>query len=215
MDRDKTFIIAVAAPIGGGKTSLVTAIADALHDAATVHFDHYERLTAQPLDYVIRWMKNGADANDFQFPGLVRDLEKLKRGESVVDPMTKVRVPSKKYIVFEMPMGKEHKETAEYIDLLLWVDIPLDMALARKLREFTGAFLKTHNPLKQREFIIWLDAYIGNYLKAVGNVLRIQQERVSKKADIIVDGTRDLETMTRYSVQMILAKTSSQGSVNP
>ena len=202
------YVIAVAAPIGGGKTSLVNAIADGLQDAAIVRFDHYETLTEQPVDHLIQWMEHGANANDFRFPGLRRDLEKLKRGESVVDPMTNEIVPSKKYIIFEMPIGKEHKETAECVDLLLWVEIPLDMALARKLREFTDAFLKRYDQVKQKDFVIWLDAYLENYLKAVGNVLRIQKERVSVKADIIVDGTRDLETMTQYSIKMILAKTT-------
>ncbi len=208
MVQDMTYVVAVAAPIGGGKTSLVTAIADGLHDAAIVRFDHYEKLTEQSVDHLIQWMKNGADADAFRFPGLGRDLEKLKRGESIVDPLTNVKVPSKKYIIFEMPLGKEHKETAEYIDLLLWVEIPLDMALARKLREFTGAFLKGYDQAKQKDFIIWLDTYLENYLKAVGNILRIQRERVSVKADIIVDGTKDLETMTQYSIKMILEKTT-------
>lgn len=208
MVQDMTYVVAVAAPIGGGKTSLVASIADALRDAATLHFDHYEKLTEQPVDHLIKWMKNGANANDFRLPGLERDLEKLKRGESIVDPMTNVEVPSKKYIIFEMPLGKEHKETAKYIDLLLWVEIPLDMALARKLREFTSAFLKRYDQLKQKNFIIWLDAYLDNYLKAVGDVLRMQKEKVGATADIIVDGTKDLETMTQYSIKMILAKTA-------
>jgi uridine kinase len=208
MVRDMNYVVAVAAPIGGGKTSLVTEIANGLHDAAIVRFDHYENLTEQSVDQLIQWMENGADADAFRFPGLRRDLEKLKRGESVVDPLTYVKVPSKKYIIFEMPLGREHKETAEYIDLLLWVEIPLDIALARKLREFTGDCVRRYDQVRQKDFIIWLDAYLENYLKAVGNILRIQKERVSVKADIIVDGTKDLETMTRYSIKMILAKTT-------
>lgn len=201
-----TYVVAVAAPIGGGKTSLVTAIASALQDAATIHFDHYEKITEQPVDHLVQWLKKGADFCDFKVPGLAGDLEKLKQGKSIVDPVTKKDIKPRKYVIFEMPLGREHRDTASYIDLLLWVDIPLDVALARKLRQFTGSFLKRFDPLRQRDFILWLDAYLENYIKAVGHVLRIQEERVKPMADVIVDGTQDLERMTRYSTKMIQLK---------
>ena len=36
-----SYIVAVAAPVGGGKTSLVKAIAEQIGDASTLHYDDY------------------------------------------------------------------------------------------------------------------------------------------------------------------------------
>lgn len=202
------YVIAVAAPIGGGKSSLVKAIANKLNDATTIHFDNYEKASGEPVDYLIQWMKNGANFDDFNVPGLSKDIEKLKRGESIIDPLTNMEIPSKKYIIFEMPLGRELKATAEYIDLLIWIEIALDIALARKVKEFTGDFLENHKQERHKECLIWLDEYLDNYLKIVRDVLQIQKKKVSANADIIIDGQNDFETMVQHATEEILNRTS-------
>ena len=199
-----THIIAVAAPIGGGKTSLVRAIADKLGTASTIHFDHYEKITQEPVNNLLQWMKNGADFNDFPIPGLADDIEKLKLGKTIIDPLTNEGVPSEKYIIFEMPFGKEHQETAEHIDLLLWVEIPLDIALARKVKEFTHIFLSDPDQGNHEDFIDWLDQYLDNYLTVVRDVLHIQKKKVSTNADIIINGQNSLDVMVQHAVNEIV-----------
>ena len=200
------YIIAVAAPIGGGKTSFVTEIAKRLNDATTIHYDRYEKITEEPAHNLLQWLKNGANFNDFIIPNLSDDLEKLKRGEPIVDPLTNTEIPSKKYIIIEMPLGKEHENTAKYIDLLIWIEIPLDIALARKLKEFTGLFLAKHRQETYKDRIIWLDTYLDNYLQVIGKVLQMQKTKVSANADIIIDGQSDVETMLQHATQEILNK---------
>jgi uridine kinase len=198
------YIVAVAAPIGAGKTSLVKAIANKLKDATTIHYDSYEKASEEPVQHLMQWIKNGANFDHFTVPNLATDLRKLKRGESVIDPLTTMEIPSHKYIIFEMPLGKEHKDTAEYIDLLIWIEIPLDIALARKVREFTGIFLAKHKQEMLRDSILWLDKYLENYLGIVRDVLQIQKKRVSVKADVVIDGQSDFETMVQLATREIL-----------
>jgi len=204
-------VVAVSAPIGGGKTTIVKAIAKQLRDAAIIYFDHYERLTQEPVHSLAEWMKKGANADDFIVPNLSDDLKKLKSGESVIDPLTHEEITSKEYIIFEMPMGREHRDTARYIDLLIWIDIPLDLALARKLKEFTGSFLRENRDNLSKKFIIWMDQYLDNYLNVVREVLQIQKQRVSANADIIINGERRFETMVQQAVDKILDKIPSEG----
>jgi len=201
------YVVAVAAPIGGGKTSLVEAIANKLKDATTIHYDHYEKATQEPVHNLVQWMKNGANFNYFIAPKLSNDLNKLKRGESVIDPLTKMEVASRKYIIFEMPLGKEHEDTKGYIDLLIWIEIPLDIALARKVKEFTGMFLTKHKQEGYKDCVVWLNKYIDNYLNVVRDVLQIQKKKVRANADIIIDGQLDFETMVQNATQEILNKT--------
>ncbi len=199
-------VIAVAAPIGGGKTALVKAIANRLNDSATIFFDHYEKITESPVQDLKKWIAEGASFDDFPVPGLADDLKKLKQGESVYNPLTRTNAGPARYIIFEMPLGKEQKETAGYIDLLIWIDIPPEIALAQKLKEFTGDFLAGVIDPNPGKLIVWMDKYLDNYLKVVRKVLQIQQQKVSRNADIIIDGMRDIETMALQATREILAR---------
>jgi len=196
-------IIAVAAPIGGGKTSFVKAIAQRLNDAATIFYDHYEKATGQPVHNLIQWMKNGADFNDFIIPGLAGDLKKLKQGESVTDPATFLEIPSKKFTVLEMPLGKAHRDTAKFIDLLIWIEVPMDIALARKIKEFAENFMGEDKQEVCREHMHWINQYLDNYLNVVRHVLHLQVKRVSADADIILDGQGNFKDMAKYAVKEI------------
>lgn len=197
------YVIAVAGPIGSGKSSLVKALVHQLQDAATLSFDHYEGITRKAPHELVQWMQDGANFDRFIIPGLADDLEKLKRGEAVTDPVSAEIIQPAKYIVFEMPFGRAHTETAPYIDLMLWIDIPLDVALARKLREHSGVFLERVQPDKHHECLSWLNGFLDNYLIFVHDIMKIQHNQVRPGADLLLDGTSDLESLSRKASQFI------------
>ena len=184
-----TFIIAVAAPIGGGKTALVKGLAQALNGASTLHFDDYELATRKTPEELARWLAAGADFNELSAPGLLSALQALKRGEPVSDPAGGQAILPGDCLILEMPLGRAYAETAELIDAVIWLDIPLDVALARKLREFTAQALadESEDPCG---FLRWLDAYLDQYAGQVRAILQLQQQRVAAGADIVLDGLR-------------------------
>jgi uridine kinase len=198
-------IIAVAAPIGGGKTTLVKAIAQRLDDAAMLFYDHYEKATQMPPRDLVRWMNAGADFNAFTIPGLAADLKRLQQGQPVNDPVTGIPIEPQKYTILEMPLGRAHRETAKFINLLVWIDVPLDMALARKIKAFARDSAQAR-PEHHRERMLWLDGYLNNYLQVVRGVLRLQAKIVRGGADVIIDGQQDVNAMTAYAVNAILGK---------
>jgi len=51
-------------------------------------------------------------------------------------------VGPRKYVLFETQFGRAHRETERHLDLLLWVDTPLDVALARSIRASIAGFLR-------------------------------------------------------------------------
>ena len=189
-----TFVIAVAAPIGGGKTALVKGLAQALNGASTLHFDHYELATRKTPEELARWLATGADFNELRAPGLLSALQALQRGEPVSDPASGQALLSGDYLILEMPLGRAYAETAELIDAVIWLDIPLDVALARKLREFTAQALADESE-DPREFLRWLDAYLDQYTEQVRAILRMQKQRVAAGADIVLDGLRPLHAL--------------------
>jgi uridine kinase len=200
-----SYVIAVAAPIGGGKSSLVKALARALHNAPTIHFDDYERATEMSVSELNEWMARGADFEELKAPNLANDLAALKFNSTVINSATQNEAKPDCYVVFEMPLGKEYKQTALLIDLLIWVDVPLDIALARKLKEFTATFLSSKQNSTQK-FVTFIDNYLNHYLTTVRNVLVTQEQRVRTNADIIVDGRNSLDAMVQQSLQEIMKK---------
>ncbi len=183
-----THIVVIAGPIGAGKTTLARALAAQLGDAAVLQFDAYERLTEQGLDTLARWLREGADFNAHAVPQLRADLEKLKRGEAITTPLGEP-VPARRWVLFEMPLGREHAETAPLIDLLIWIDLPPEIALARKLREFTAnAARENVTPAAAQDFAAWLHGYLEAYLLVVREVLAVQERRVRPGAELVIDG---------------------------
>lgn len=181
-------MIAVAAPIGGGKSALVQGLAAALGGAASLHFDDYELATRQSPEQLARWIAAGADFNSLRAPGFAAALHALRRGEAVADPAGAEPIRPSRFLVIEMPLGRAYAETAELIDFLVWVDTPLDLALARNLRSLTVAALAEN--ADPRGFLRWLDAYLGQYLDQVRLILELQRTRVAPAADLVLDGTR-------------------------
>ncbi len=168
-----SYVVAIAGPPGAGKSTLAHALAQTLGDAGVLEFDCYERATARSLEDLAQWLREGADFNALAAPGLREDLEQLKTSASP------------KYLLFEMPLGREHTPTAHLIDLLIWIDLPLDVALARKLRQIL------HSP--QGNALPWLHGYLEGYLTVVREVLVVQHDRVRPGADLFVDGSGDFQ----------------------
>ncbi len=201
-------IIAVAGPIGSGKSTLARGIASTLGDASVLYFDSHERASRRTPSDMIRWMREGADFNAFALPELVNDLAKLKNGVSVTDPLSGEPIAAARHIVFEMPLGREHRPTAPYIDLLVWIDVPLDMALARKTREYTELLLAEG---KGKDGLEWLRGYLYNYLTMIRPLMEIQVERVRPGADIIIDGHEEAQNQARRAVEEIRNRLSPPG----
>jgi thymidylate kinase len=196
------YVVGIAGPVGAGKSTLVEGLAARIGDAAVLSFDRYERITEQPIERIRLWMQNGADLDEMEIPGLARDLQALKEGRAVADPLTGAPVPARQVILFETQFGRRHAATGRHIDLMVWIDTPLDLALARKVRQFTSE-LDPRDDKAARDFGPWLREYLGNYLDVVGGLLRIQRETVGAGADLVLDGQRDPQALQAEVEQAI------------
>ncbi len=186
MTPARRYVVAIAGPTGSGKTALAQSLVAQLGDACALHMDDYERMTREPIGDVQRWAERGADFDELQVPLLGEHLARLKAGEPVGG------IVPRKYIVFETQFGRAHAATGALIDSLIWIDVPLEVALARKLKAFAAEALRDERP---RDRLAWLDAYLGNYLALVRRLLVLQAERVRPQADLVLDGSGALEPM--------------------
>jgi uridine kinase len=194
-------VIAVASGVGGGKSTLVQALAQALGERDVLAFDHFEEMTERPLAEACDWMLSGADPERLRVPGLSQALARLKAGHAVQDPLTGAQLAPRQHVIFEAPFGRWHAESGRYIDTLVWIDTPLDIALARKVRQLVATFDGPPASLAP-----WLREYLANYLEGVEALLRVQRERVRPGADIVVDGLAGPEVVARQVVKALSAR---------
>jgi uridine kinase len=195
-------VIAISGFPGSGKTSLMLELNKKI-DAVCIDYDDYQTITERPITEISKWMEEGANYDDFVAPTLVEDLRKLKQGQSITAPDGANIIEPTKCIFFETPLGREHQELGKNIDIAVWIDVPLDVALARNVQGFSRIFSGHHHPQELKDDLAWLDMYFGNYLEYVRPMLVSQQQRLQKSADIVIDGKPGLEAICSSFIDLL------------
>ena len=110
-----------------------------------LYFDDYEASSTYPD--ITQWLAQGADPNQFQTPQLSADLRTLCAGQAITLPHNGEIAQPAHVIVLEEPFGRERAEVADLIDFVICIDLPLEIALARKLLRMLGFFWPNKHPM--------------------------------------------------------------------
>lgn len=195
-------VVAIAAPIGGGKSALLNALALALGEIHTLCFDDYENATRKSGEEMDLWLAQGAVFDTLEAPGLTQDLATLRGGGTVANPLSGKPQCCSRYVLFEMPLGRAWSATAPSIDVLIWVDIDLDVALARRVGDITLNLQKQH-PTQMKAGLAWLHDYMATYIKTIHCVLDTQKRVVRPRADLVLDGSRSISVNVQHVLQYL------------
>ena len=183
-------VITIAAPPGGGKTTLSGRLSARLGDAPVLHFDDHEIATRRAPAEVEAWLDRGAPLAEIAAPGFAEGLARL-RGSGAA------------HILVDGPLGRAFPPTADLIDLVIYIDTPLDLALARVLRGQAAHAARAADPGAPRQFAQWLEAYLENYQGFIRRSYAMQREVVLPGADLVLDGALPMERLVDLALDAI------------
>ncbi len=173
----KPFIISVNSVSGGGKTALSVTLHQALPDSTLVSFDDFDASNVYPSDYY-EWSRRGGDVEEFDCPGM----------HAAVD--AEVRKGTAKQIILDFPFGRSHSRFRDLIDLAVFIDTPLDIAMARRiLRDYNDEGSEsTTETLKE------IRDNMASYLERA-RYPYLDTYRDKANSDLVLDGWRCLDDL--------------------
>lgn len=154
--------MSIAAVSGGGKTTVVKQLTKTLPNSKALFFDDYD--LEGPNNFK-DWIKRGANYDEWDIAPFIQDLISL-----IDEPLD--------YIVLDYPFAKIHMAGSNYIDMTVFVDTPLDIAMARRvLRDFQGE--------SGKEILGDMKNYIASGRAGYVEMLKT----IMPNSDLVVDGT--------------------------
>lgn len=168
-----SFIIAIAAVSGGGKTEITKALVNQLPHAVALHFDEFA--LAGPSS-IIQWIEKGADPHAWDITPIVEAVQRFKQNYA--------------YIILDFPFSYLHQALASEIDLSFFIDTPLDIALARRIVRDFELLEDIHDDLR-----FYLEKGRGAYIHML--------ETVRMDADKIIDGTLSKEETMQQIIEEV------------
>lgn len=172
-------IIAIGTVTAGGKTTLVNAIKDKLTRTASLHFDDYS-FDGEVNDFY-KWVSDGANYNVWDLSPLKADIEKIINSDRY------------DYLLLDYPFAYQNKMIKDYLDCCIFIDTPLDIALARKV-------LRDMKESSADDIRYEMDVYLKYariaYVQMLQDILPI--------SDYVIDGTKELKIIINEAMEIIL-----------
>ncbi len=172
-------IIAIGAVTAGGKTTVVNAIKERLPRTASLHFDNYS-FEGEVEDFS-KWVSEGADVHVWDLSPLKADIERL------------IRSGEYDYLLLDYPFAYQHKMIKDYLDCCIFIDTPLDIAMARRvLRDMKEA---TADEIRNE---------MDTYLKYTRVAYVQMSEDPTSDYDYVIDGAKELEDIINEAMEIVL-----------
>lgn len=230
-----SIVVAICGPSGAGKTTLVRNVVERLEDATMLSVDAYHKDAQRYPTYrrqgtpaaacYRRWLQEGADPNLFvRIPQQVQDLQDLKAGKEVHIPESmadffpeewQVARPAR-VIVMEDMWGRQRQEIAALLDLVVFLDTPLDVALCRKISRDTERGWDPARIVQWYLHVSDLHAGYADGTQEAGGIgahyIYRRMQEVAPTADLVLDGMKDPEQLASEVIEVI-RKTADETNV--
>jgi uridine kinase len=187
-----SLVVVISGPSGAGKSTLAAKTAALLGDAVRLNADDYDADWRHPDD-LARWIAEGADPNAFAWPTFSEHLRALRAGQAVTRP-DGVRLAPARVILAEEAFGRARAEIADCVDVVVWLALPLEVALARRVRRTVGYVLR--DGADAMTYLRRMDWYLDFYLdRGVREVYQAIEARVRQDCDLVLDAMQSPDAL--------------------
>lgn len=162
---DQPYVIAISAVSGGGKTAVSQRLVKQLPNAKAIYFDDFD---LRGPDDISAWVKSGGDPHIWDLTPFVESFNRLR-----------AELPG--FIVLDYPFLYGHRQMSELINLAVFIDTPLDIAMARRI-------IRDHEGHLGADIIEEMRYYLSRARLAYLDMLRT----IKPQADLVVDGALPL-----------------------
>lgn len=174
-------VISIASVTAGGKTTVVNELKKHLPNSQSLHFDDYS-FEGEVEDFY-EWTLNGADYNVWNLKPLEEDILKIQRNGKC------------EYLLLDYPFAYCHNAISNYINCAIFIDTPLDIAMARRvLRDMKDASADDI----RNEMEMYLKYARIAYIQMLKDIL--------PSSDYVVDGTKELAENVAEILNIITGK---------
>ena len=204
-------VIVITGYVGSGKSTVAANLSKSFGDVPVLYFDHYEKFIEWPTD-MDQWIHNGVDPNQIRVPRLKEDLLSLMNGVPISDPLDGRILTPAEYIILEEPSGRERSEIKDYIGLVVYIDTPPDVCVARLIERGVDMDLwKTKGTFKsetKENLVRQLNtvALWVNHYQCTRSMYMMGSRIVQKNADIVVDGMKTVQEISNDIMNSIKGK---------
>ena len=184
----KPFVISVASPSGGGKTTTVISLKERLNNSTMIYWDDYGDEVDPNCD-----INDVVDYNDWNTEPVSVDIERLLK-----EPYD--------YIILDYPFGYLNDGLGKYINMAIFIDTPLDVALARRImRDYTSRSKENDFGLGEVDEISLkaIDGELSWYLTVSRPTYARFSEMHKMKSDLIVDGIKSTENIIEDIIEFM------------
>lgn len=164
-------VVAITGGMGSGKSTVVQRLESLVPRAVAVHEDDHQTMTLWTADEVRRWQEAGADPAQLPLAGLPDRLAALR------DPAG----GHHGLVLLESQFGRHHPALAPLVDFQIWLDLPADVAFARRIAEVAAD--ANADPQARLARITQLSS---TYADWTARLVHRQREAVSAAADVVV-----------------------------
>lgn len=190
--QQQPFVVGISSVSGGGKTTTAKELATLLRNAVTLCFDDYDGTNLHPENRQ-EWLQQGGDYNAWKTPTLTEDLKTLKSGRPIKSVFDGSKISPAQFIIFDAPLGRAHHDTGRFIDFMVFIDTPLDVAMARRL-------------LRHECSIESIKESLTSYLSAGRTIYLHFEHRVKEKSDLILDGCLPVDDLAEAIYARVVPK---------
>lgn len=171
-----SIVVAVSGVSGAGKTTIVKQLAK-LSNCPYLLFDDNTDTNTYPKD-MISWLHNGADVSLINTPKLTSSLYNLKSEDK------------SRFIFVEEPFGRERTVMSPLIDVVVLLDQPMELCLARIIRR--------HLESSQEDPIGSITKFLNKYQDHYREIYITVTNQVRKRADLVFEDVLPIQESTDY-----------------